>query len=47
MHTKHNIDNKSDHEFGKRLGIVVAVFALFIVAIIMMLLNIQVINVKK
>ncbi len=47
MHTKHNIDNKSDHEFGKRLGIVVAVFALFIVAIIMMLLNIQVVNVKK
>ncbi len=36
-----------DREFGKRLGIVVAAFSLFIFAIIGMLLNIQVINAKK
>ncbi len=41
------IQNRDEHEFGKRLGIVVVAFAIFIVAIIAMLLNIQVINVKK
>jgi len=47
MNKKHNIENQNDHEFGIRLGIVVAVFALFIVAIIGMLLKIQVVNVNK
>ena len=42
-----NIQSRDDQEFGKRLGIVVALFALFIVAIIAMLLNIQVFNVEK
>ena len=47
MHKKHNIENQNDHEFGMRLGIVVVVFALFIAAIIVTLLNIQVVNVTK
>ncbi|NMW20482.1 MAG: transpeptidase family protein [Chlorobiaceae bacterium] len=47
MNEKHNIESLDDHEFGKRLGIVVAVFAIFVIAIVVMLLNIQVINVKK
>jgi len=37
----------SDREFGKRLGIVVAVFSIFIIAILGTLLNIQVINAEK
>ena len=37
----------NDQEFGKRLAVVVCAFSLFIVAIIGMLLNIQVIHVKK
>ncbi len=36
-----------DREFGKRLGIVVAIFSIFIIAIIGMLLSIQVVNAKK
>ena len=47
MSDQQNIQSRDDHEFGKRLGIVVALFAVFIVAIIAMLLNIQVFNVKK
>lgn len=36
-----------DREFGKRLGIVVVLFSIFIVAIIGMLLSVQVVNAKK
>lgn len=36
-----------DAEFGKRLGLVVLCFLLFLVGIIAMLLNIQIVNVKK
>ena len=47
MSDQQNIQSRDDHEFSKRLGIVVALFVVFIVGIIAMLLNIQVINVKK
>ena len=47
MSENNTLQGGGDHEFGMRLGIVVALFALFIVAIILMLLNIQVVNVKK
>ena len=47
MSDQQNIQSRDDHEFGKRLGVIVALFAVFIVAIIAMLLNIQVFNVKK
>jgi cell division protein FtsI (penicillin-binding protein 3) len=47
MNDPRNIQSRDEHEFGKRLGILVAVFAVFMVAIIAMLLNIQVFNVKK
>ncbi len=36
-----------DQEFGKRLGIIVFIFSIFIIAIIGMLLSIQVVNAKK
>jgi len=39
--------NTPDAEFGKRLGLVVLCFLLFLVGIIAMLLNIQIVNVKK
>lgn len=47
MSDQQKIGRPDDREFGKRLGIVVAAFSLFIFAIIGMLLNIQVINAKK
>ncbi|MEI7694229.1 MAG: penicillin-binding protein [Chlorobium sp.] len=47
MHDQHNIRKPEDKEFGKRLGIVVFLFSMFIAAIIGMLLNIQVVNVTK
>ena len=47
MSDQQNIQSRDDHEFGRRLGILVALFAVFIVAIIAMLLNIQVFNVTK
>ena len=47
MNDQQQSGSPGDREFGKRLGIVVAVFFVFILAIIGMLLNIQVINAKK
>lgn len=47
MNDQHNTGRKDDQEFGRRLGVVVVIFSLFIAAIISMLLNIQVINVRK
>jgi len=47
MDDQHNIKRPDDQEFGKRLGIVVIVFSMFIAAIIGMLLNIQVVNARK
>ena len=47
MNEKHNTESSGDHEFGLRLGFVVAAFVVFIIAIIAMLLSIQVVNVKK
>ncbi len=47
MNDKPQIRRPDDREFGKRLGIVVAVFSIFIVAIIGMLLSIQVVNAGK
>ncbi len=47
MDDQQNIRRPDDQEFGKRLGIVVIVFSMFIAAIIGMLLNIQVVNARK
>jgi cell division protein FtsI (penicillin-binding protein 3) len=47
MDDQQNIKRPDDQEFGKRLGIVVVIFSMFITAIIGMLLNIQVVNAKK
>jgi len=47
MNDQHNIRTPEEKEFGKRLGIVVFLFSMFIAAIIGMLLNIQVVNVTK
>ncbi|MBV5303373.1 MAG: transpeptidase family protein [Chlorobium sp.] len=47
MNDPQNIRPPDDKEFGRRLGIVVFGFSMFIAAIIGMLLNIQVVNVKK
>ncbi len=47
MNDQHDIKRPDDKEFIKRLGIVVFLFSVFIVAIIGMLLNIQVINAQK
>ncbi len=46
MNDQHCIKGPDDKEFGKRLGVVVFFFSMFIAAIIGMLLNIQVVNVK-
>ncbi|MEI6638591.1 MAG: PASTA domain-containing protein [Chlorobium sp.] len=47
MNEPQGIRKPDDKEFGRRLGIVVFGFSMFIAAIIGMLLNIQVVNVKK
>ena len=47
MNDPQSIRPPDDKEFGRRLGIVVFGFSMFIAAIIGMLLNIQVVNVKK
>jgi cell division protein FtsI (penicillin-binding protein 3) len=47
MSGQENIGRADNGEFGKRLGVVVILFSLFILAIIGMLLNIQVVNAKK
>jgi len=47
MNDPQNIRKLDDNEFGRRLGIVVFGFSMFIAAIIGMLLNIQVVNVTK
>ncbi len=47
MSDKQEIRRPEDREFGKRLGIVVAFFSIFIVAIVGMLLSIQVVNAWK
>ncbi len=47
MNDQQEIRKPSDREFGKRLGIVVALFSIFIIAIIGMLLSIQVVNAGK
>ena len=47
MNDQHNITREDDFEFGKRLGVIVIIFSVFIASIIGMLLSIQVINVKK
>ena len=47
MNDQQDIKRPDDQEFVKRLGIVVFVFSVFIVAIIAMLLNIQVVNARK
>ena len=47
MNDKQEIGRPGDREFGKRLGIVVALFSIFIIAIIGMLLSIQVVNAGK
>jgi len=47
MNDRQQNGRPDDREFGKRLGIVVAVFSIFIIAIIGTLLSIQVVNAKK
>ncbi len=46
MSYRQHAGKPEDHEFGRRLGIVVLIFAAFIAAIIGMLLSIQIVNVK-
>ena len=47
MNDQQDIKRPDDQEFGKRIGIIVVLFSTFIIAIIGMLLNIQVVNAKK
>ncbi|MEI6847358.1 MAG: penicillin-binding protein [Chlorobiaceae bacterium] len=47
MNDQQSTGRVDDHEFGWRLGVVVIVFSLFIAAIIVMLLSIQLFNVNK
>ncbi len=47
MNDQQDIKRPDDKEFVKRLGIVIFLFSVFIVAIIGMLLNIQVVNARK
>ena len=47
MNDQQSIREPDDREFGWRLGIVIVIFSVFIVAIIGMLLNIQVVSARK